>query len=138
VARAQLDKIAGIVKKRKRLGMRLIRGLGSIPGVVPQKVPESCEHSFFLLVVRLDLQVVQASVSEFCSALEAKGIPCEPNKITGRMLVYMYDVFQNRAAFPGSSFPFVSADLNQDISYPPGLCPIAEQAFEQTFNLNIS
>jgi len=80
VARVQLERIAGIVEKRKRLGKRLIRGLGSVPGVVPQKVPEFSEHSFFLLVVRLDPRLIHTSVAEFCSALEAEGIPCEPTR----------------------------------------------------------
>jgi perosamine synthetase len=138
VAKAQLDKIAGIVERRGHLGMNLIRGLKSIEGVIPQKVPEGCEHSFFLLVVRLDPQVIQATVAQFCEALEAEGIPAEPNKITGGMATYLYDIFQNRSAFPGSELPFVSKDLGSDIAYPRGLCPRAELAFEQTFNFNIS
>jgi perosamine synthetase len=138
VARAQLDKIAGIVDRRRRLGMRLVRGLESIPGIAPQKVPEHTEHSFFLLVVRLDPQVIHTPLAEFCAALEAEGIPCEPGKITGGMPIYRYDIFQNRSAFPGSQFPFVSTDWKQDVSYPPGLCPRAEEAFQQTFNLNIT
>jgi perosamine synthetase len=138
VAKAQLDRIAGIVKRRNILGMRLIRGLETIPGVIPQRVPEGREHSFFLLVVRLDPRIIQVPVSSFCEALEAEGIPSEANKITGGMATYLYDIFQRRSAFPGSEFPFVSTDLGSDISYPKGLCPRAETAFEQTFNFNIS
>jgi perosamine synthetase len=54
------------------------------------------------------------------------------------MATYLYDIFQNRSAFPGSEFPFVSRDLGSNIAYPKGSCPRAELAFEQTFNLNIS
>ncbi len=138
VAKAQLDKIAGIVERRNHLGMKLIRGLESIEGVIPQKVPEGSEHSFFLLVVRLDPQAIQATVAQFCEALEAEGIPAEANKITGGMATYLYDIFQNRSAFPGSEFPFVSKDLGSDVAYRRGLCPHAELAFEQTFNFNIN
>jgi perosamine synthetase len=138
VAKVQLDRIAGIVRGRNELGMRLIRGLESIHGLIPQHVPEGSEHSFFLLVVRVDPGVIQATVAQFCEALEAEGIPCEPNKITGGMATYLYDIFQNRSAFPGSAFPFLSRDLGSDISYPKGLCPRAERAFHQTFNFNIS
>ena len=138
VAKVQLDRIAGIVQRRNALGMRLIRGLDTIPGVIPQKVPEGREHSFFLLVVRLDPGVISATVARFCEALGAEGIPAEANKITGGMATYLYDVFQNRSAFPDSMFPFVSRDLGSDVAYPKGLCPRAETAFEQTFNLNIS
>ncbi|MBN2552655.1 MAG: DegT/DnrJ/EryC1/StrS family aminotransferase [Spirochaetales bacterium] len=138
VAKAQLGRIEGIVRQRNALGMRLIQGLEAIPGVIPQKVPQGREHSFFLLVVRLDPGTLAATVAQFCEALQSEGIPCEPNKITGGMATYLYDIFQHRSAFPDSSFPFVSRDLGSDASYPRGLCPKAELAFEQTFNLQVS
>jgi perosamine synthetase len=138
VAVGQLGKVERIVKKRGALGKRLIAGLKQASGIVPQKIPEGAEHSFFLYVVRVDPKVITASVLEFCKALEAEGIPCEPNKITGGMPVYMYDVFQNRSAFPKSMLPFVSKDMDSNVSYPKGLCPRAEEAFERTFNLNIN
>jgi dTDP-4-amino-4,6-dideoxygalactose transaminase len=138
VAVAQLGKVERIVGARRALGSRLIAGLRQIPGIVPQKIPEGAEHSFFLFVVRVDPRVIKASIAEFCQALEAEGIPCEPNKITGGMPVYQYVVFQKRSAFPDSRLPFVSKDLRSDISYPKGLCPVAEEAFEHTFNLNVN
>jgi perosamine synthetase len=138
VAVAQLGKVERIVGARMALGARLIAGLRQIPGIIPQKIPEGAEHSFFLFVVRVDPKAIKASVLEFCKALEAEGIPCEPSKITGGMPVYQYDVFQRRSAFPNSRLPFVSRDLHSNVSYPRGLCPAAEEAFEHTFNLNIS
>jgi dTDP-4-amino-4,6-dideoxygalactose transaminase len=138
VAVAQLGKVERIVARRTELGTRLITALRGIRGIIVQKVPEGASHSFYLFVVRLDPRVITVRVREFCTALEAEGIPCEPNKITGGMPVYHYDVFQNRSAFPNSLLPFVSKDLGTDISYPRGLCPRAEEAFEHTFNLNVS
>ncbi len=120
------------------LGARLIAGLKQIPGIIPQAVPEGAEHSFFLFVVRVDPAVIPAPVAEFCKALDAEGIPCEPNKITGGMPVYLYDVFQNLSAFPKSRLPFVSKDLRSRVSYPRGLCPKAEEAFAHTFNVNVT
>jgi hypothetical protein len=77
-------------------------------------------------------------VADFCRALDAEGIPSEPNKITGGMPVYLYDIFQNRSAFPKSMLPFVSKDLDSNVAYPRGLCPVAEDAFAHTFNLAIN
>jgi len=138
VAVGQLGKVERIVKRRGALGTRLIAGLRQIPGIVPQAVPEGAEHSFFLFVVRVDPAIIRAPVAEFCTALDAEGIPCEPNKVTGGMPVYMYDLFQNLSAFPGSRLPFVSKDLRSRVSYPPGLCPRAEEAFAHTFNVNVN
>jgi perosamine synthetase len=138
VAIAQLNKVEKIVQRRVALGKRLIEGLARIPGIIPQAVPRGAEHTFFLFVTRLDPRVITAPVSEFCAALSAEGIPCEPSKITGGMPVYLYDVFQNLSAFPKSQLPFVSKDLGSHASYPKGLCPVAEEAFEHTFNLSIT
>ncbi len=138
VAVGQLGKVERIVAARRALGARLAEGLKRVPGIAPQAIPEGAEHSFFLFVVRVDPQRIRVPVAEFCRALEAEGIPCEPNKITGGMPVYLYDVFQRRSAFPGSRLPFVSRDLDSDAAYPPGLCPRAEEAFRCTFNLNIT
>jgi perosamine synthetase len=138
VAVAQLGKVQRIVQRRGELGARLIAGLKQVPGIVPQAVPQGAEHSFFLYVVRVDPAVIRAPVVEFCKALEAEGIPSEPNKITGGMPIYLYDVFQNQSAFPKSRLPFVSKDLGSRVSYPRGLCPVAEEAFQHTFNLNVT
>jgi len=138
VALGQLGKVQRIVETRGRLGARLLAGLREVPGVVPQKVPEGAEHSFFLFVVRLDPAAITVDMPTFCAALDAEGIPCEPNKVTGGMPVYRYDVFRNRSAFPNSKLPFVSQDLGSDVSYPQGLCPLAEEAFKHTFNLSIN
>ncbi|HUX22077.1 MAG TPA: DegT/DnrJ/EryC1/StrS family aminotransferase [Spirochaetia bacterium] len=138
VAIAQLDKVVSIVQRRHELGTRLAMGLSQIEGIVPQSTPADSPHSFFLFVVRVDPSVISTPVAEFGRALAAEGIPNEPGKITGGMPVYQYDIFQNRSAFPGSRLPFVSADLKTNVSYPMGLCPIAEEAFEHTFNLSIT
>ncbi|NMC05413.1 MAG: DegT/DnrJ/EryC1/StrS family aminotransferase, partial [Candidatus Lokiarchaeota archaeon] len=138
IASAQLDKVASIVDTRNKLGMRLVKGLQGIEGIIPMKIPSRSQHSFFLLVVRVDPKCIKATVPEFCKALEAEGIPSEPNKITGGMPVYLYDVFQKQSAFPGSKLPFASKDLWSSASYSKGMCPNAEDAYEHTFNLNIT
>jgi perosamine synthetase len=100
--------------------------------------PDHSQHSFFLLVVRVDGKLIKATVPEFCKALDAEGIPNEPNKLTGGMPTYMYDIFQKQEAFPDSKLPFVSKDLWSSASYPKGMCPNAEDAYEHTFNLSIT
>jgi hypothetical protein len=54
------------------------------------------------------------------------------------MPTYLYDVFQKRQAFMGLPVPFKSKDFECDISYPKGMCPKCEDAFEHTFNLNLN
>jgi perosamine synthetase len=138
VAIAQLDKVQGIVDRRNRLGTRLIMGLKSLPGIIPHKIPDYAYPSFFLFTVRLDEKIIKCSVAEFSKALDAEGIPNEPNKLTGGMPIYMYDVFQNRSAYPQSAIPFKSKEFNSDVTYPKGLCPNCEDSFARTFNMSFN
>jgi perosamine synthetase len=138
VAIAQLDKVRAIVSRRHELGTRLASGLRKIEGIIPQVTPADSPHNFFLYIVRVDRSAISVGVEEFCKALAAEGVPTEPQKLTGFMPVYRYDVFKNRSAFPGTQFPFVSEDLGTDVDYPEGLCPVAERAFGETFNFNIN
>ena len=138
VAVAQIAKLEAIISRRVALGNRLRMGLEAIDGIVPQRPPEGCVHTHFLLVVRIDRSKVAADPAMFGRALDAEGIPNEPNKITGGMPIYMYDVLKNRSVFPGGPFPFVSKDLRTNVEYRQGDCPEAEKAFEETFNLNIN
>ncbi len=138
VAIPQLGKVQKIVDRRVQLGTRLVAGLKNVPGLIPQKIPEGCTHPFFLFVVRVDPNVIPVDVNDFYKAIQAEGVPCEPKKITGGMPTYLYDVFQKKQAFPKSPIPYVSKDLGSNVSYPKGMCPKCEDAFEHTFNFSIN
>jgi dTDP-4-amino-4,6-dideoxygalactose transaminase len=138
VALAQLQKLGGIIERRTHLGNLLSGYLRSIPGIRPQHIPEECNHVYFLFMFRVDVQQLNVSVFDFSKALAAEGIPNSPHLITGGMCEYQYDVFRNRSAFPNSLHPFVNSDLGTNRSYADGLCPHAEQAFQETINLQIS
>jgi len=131
VVLAQLEQLPSIVERRNRLGARLDRALEQIPGVAPQRVPPDCTHTYFLYLFRLDLERLGATAEQFSAALNAEGIPNKAHLITGGMPVYWYRVFQNRSAFPGSSYPF------GDRTYPKGLCPVAEEAFERWITMDL-
>ncbi len=138
VALAQLAKLRWIIQMRRRLGDELTRRLRQIPGICPQAIPAGCRHTYFLFLFRVDLQRLGVSLGEFSRALAAEGIPNKPHMITGGMCEYQYDLFRNRSAFPSSAHPFVNREFGTDVSYPDGLCPVAEKAFEETINLDIN
>ncbi len=131
VALAQLERLPWIVNRRNELGTRLDRALEQIPGVSPQKMPQDCKHTYFLYLFRLDLDRLNATAEEFSRALEAEGVPNRARLITGGMPVYWYRVFQDRSAFPGSTYPF------GERTYPKGLCPVAEEAFERWITMDL-
>ncbi len=138
VALAQLEKLPEIVERRSSLGVRLDQHLRRIPGVHPQLTPPGCRHSYFLYLFRLDLAALRCTAEEFASALNAEGVPARARLITGGRPVYLYDIFQNRSAFPGSRYPFYSLDTGADRVYRRGDCPAAEAAFSQWLTIEMA
>ena len=131
VALAQLERVQDIADRRNQLGTRLSELLRAIPGIVPQTVPPGCHHSYFLYLFKLDLARLGCTSREFATALAAEGVPNDAHVITGGRPVYLYDIFQKRSAFPGSTFPFGARE------YHAGDCPIAEDAFARWITMNI-
>ncbi|MBI3693921.1 MAG: DegT/DnrJ/EryC1/StrS family aminotransferase [Acidobacteria bacterium] len=130
VALAQLERVEGIVTARNRLGTRLNELLREVPGVTPQKVPTGSRHSYFMYLFRVDLERLGCTAREFSAALAAEGIPNEAHQITGGRPVYLYDIFQNRSAFPGTEYPF-------DRVYRKGDCPVAEEAYSRWITMSL-
>lgn len=131
VALAQLERLPEIVERRNRLGTRLDRRLEEIPGVSPQKVRARDTHTYFLYLFRLDLEKLGVTADDFSTALNAEGIPNKAHLITGGMPVYHYRIFRQRSAFPGSTYPF------GERTYPRGLCPVAEEAFDRWITMDL-
>jgi perosamine synthetase len=131
VALAQLERVQDIVAARNRLGSQLDDLVKQVPGVTPQKTPEECRHSYFLYLVKLDLEELGCTTPAFSEALNAEGIPNKAHLITGGMPVYLYTVFQNRSAFPGSEWPLAGR------VYQRGDCPVAEDAFDRWITMNV-
>jgi dTDP-4-amino-4,6-dideoxygalactose transaminase len=138
VALAQLERLGEFVERRNRLGRRLDAHLQQIPGVRPQLTPENAYHSYFLYLFRLDRQLLDCSAEEFAEAVQAEGVPAKARLITGGRPVYLYDIFQQRSAFPGSTYPFRSQDTGADRVYRRGDCPVAEAAFDDWLTIEFT
>jgi dTDP-4-amino-4,6-dideoxygalactose transaminase len=131
VALAQLQRVGEITRRRHQLGARLSERLWGLPGIACQAVPPGNLHSYFLFLFKLDLDGLGCTAREFAVALAAEGVPNEAHQITGGRPVYLYDLFQQRSAFPGSTQPFGAR------TYQAGDCPIAEDAFRRWITMNL-
>jgi dTDP-4-amino-4,6-dideoxygalactose transaminase len=131
VALAQLERVQAVVDARNRLGTALNEMLAGVPGITPQKVPAGSKHTYFLYLFRLDLDVLNCTAREFSQALACEGIPNGAHLITGGRPVYLYDIFRNRSAFPGTTYPF------GERRYAEGDCPVAEAAFDRWITMNL-
>jgi perosamine synthetase len=137
VALAQLERLAEFTEARHRLGSRLSEHLAGAGGIATQRIARGSRHSYFLYLFRLDLEALGCRAADFAQALHWEGVNAKAHLITGGRPVYLYDIFQNRSAFPSSRYPFQSQDTGADRVYPPGLCPVAEDAFSRWITLEV-
>jgi perosamine synthetase len=137
VALAQLARVEEFTSRRNKLGTLWKNYLNDVPGISTQTVAPGSKHSYFLALFCLDLKVLSCTAQEFSEALSAEGVPNKAHLITGGRPVYLYDVFRNRSAFPGTQYPFFSKDLGTDRSYQQGDCPAAEAAFERWITMDL-
>jgi perosamine synthetase len=138
VALAQLQRLASVVRRRHDHGSQLTRQLEGVPGVAPQRIAEGSTHSYFMYLFRLSVAELACNADEFSAALAAEGVPNAAHRITGSMVVYRYQLFQNRSAYPGSLFPFVCQETGAKEQYLLGECPVAEKAFDDWIALDMS
>ncbi len=138
VGLAQLEQLANFVEARKRLAKRLSGHLAGLEGIMLQPVRAGSEHSYFLYLFKIDPDLFACKADEFAESLRAEGVNAKAHLITGGRPVYLYDIFQKRSAFPNSQYPFRSLDTGADRTYPPGLCPVAEDAFDRWIVLELT
>ncbi|HPA48373.1 MAG TPA: DegT/DnrJ/EryC1/StrS family aminotransferase [bacterium] len=120
VGLCQLEKVDGVVQRRKHIGQLLSSLLEPIDGVLPAThLPES-EHSFWLYPLR----VTHWSAVKFGEALKEEGIPNMPG-YTGVPMYLCSKALTERRTFGTSRFPI------QDRTYAEGLCPVAEKAMQE-------
>jgi len=137
VALAQLERLAEFTGTRWQLGTRLSERLAKVEGITLQSTGPGSRHSYFLYLFRLDLARLGCRAEEFAEALLREGVNAKAHLITGGRPVYLYDIFQKRSAFPSSHYPFESRDTGANRFYPPGQCPVAEDAFSRWITLEL-
>ena len=137
VALAQLERLQEFLDRRLRVAAQLSRRLSEVEGITLQRIRPGSTHSYFLYLFKIDLDRFRTTAAYFADALRHEGVNARANMITGGRPVYLYDIFQRRSVFPGSQYPLKSLDTGADRSYPPGLCPVAEDAFSRWIVLEL-
>lgn len=133
---AQLDRLRDICDRRGRYGDGLTSGIAGLPGIHPPRVRPGCRSSYWFYMLRIDEQASGVGRDDFCAALRAEGVPCDPGYIPS--CVYAYPLFQNLSAYPGTHSPFDSPYYGRPIHYPAGLCPTAEAILATAVRLPVS
>ena len=134
VGRAQLERVEWICEQRWQKGSKISAALEKIDGVTPPLVREGNKSSYWFYMFRVEKEL--ATADEFLEALKAEGVSGAKGYIPE--LVYEYDMFQNLTGYPGTHAPFDSKYYGKEISYPKGLCPVAEETQERCIKIGMN
>jgi perosamine synthetase len=112
---SQLQKLPRWMARRQEIARRYNAALAEISAVEPLDVREDVSHAYHLYVIKLDLNQLRGTRNELFTALRAEGIGVNVHYIP----VHLHPFYRKRFATK------------------PGLCPVAEAAYERILTLPI-
>jgi dTDP-4-amino-4,6-dideoxygalactose transaminase len=133
IARTQLDKLDGLLERRRALAARLTERLDGIDGVRGATTADGCTHSFYVYALRLEGEVLEAVSREtVVRALAAEGIPVSNGYVTP---LYLQPMYQQRIGRGARGCPWTCGHWQGEVSYAPGICPVTERLHERELML---
>lgn len=135
VARAQLQKVDGVIQRRRQVAARLNAAVQHLPGFrVPQVRPD--DHvTYWLYPIHFDAAAVGATCAKYCQALQAEGIPAYAGYVAP---MYQVPVLRDLQTYGSSGFPFGSPYTERTgAEYKTALCPEAEAMAEKMIRILI-
>lgn len=112
---SQMKKLAGWVTRRQEIARRYNEAFAKLPAVQPLGMRPDVSHAYHLYVVTLDLARLRAGRANVFEALRAEGIGVNVHYIP----VHLHPFYRER------------------FGTEPGLCPVAEAAYERVLSLPI-
>ena len=112
---SQLRKLPGWIRRRQEIARRYDEAFRNISGMQPLKVRQGVSHGYHLYVVKLELERFKIDRAGIFQALRAEGIGVNIHYIPVHLHPYYRYNFNTR----------------------PGLCPVAEAAYERILTLPI-
>lgn len=112
---SQLAKLPARLARRREIARRYDAAFADEPAVKPLEVAPGLRHAYHLYVVRVDPAGAGADRAEFFAALRARGIGVNVHYIP----VHLHPYYRQR------------------FRTGPGLCPVAEAAYERILSLPI-
>ena len=119
VARAQLAKLDGCVKRRQRAAAQLTELLAPLPGLALPRPLRGATHVYWKYPLVVDPAVIKGGADALGAGLKAQGIFCVPRYI--QKPAFECQVFADRKTFGKSTVPYASrADVKYDAAEYPG------------------
>jgi perosamine synthetase len=112
---SQLRKLPAWVRRRQEIAWKYDAAFAEMPAVEPLRVREDVSHAYHLYVVRMDVAQLRTTRAEVFAALRAENIGVNVHYIP----VHLHPFYRQR------------------FGTGPGLCPVAEAAYQEVITLPI-
>lgn len=130
VARCQLRKLDGLLKRRLANVRLFEEHVARIPAIIPPQVRPGASHAYYVHACRFDEAAAGVTRSAFINAVRAELPHHELRQAEGVKLgsgyvrpLYLQPLFQKRIAFGARGYPFTLGAPD----YAKGLCPVCER-----------
>lgn len=130
IAIEQLKKLEANVAGRRATVAALDAGLSQLRGLQTPKVVSGNTHVYYVYGMTCDFAALGTSRARVVEALRAEGVP---GLVSGYQNIHLIPLFRNKIAYGTQGFPWNSVYCERDITYAPGLCPVAEKLHTETF-----
>jgi perosamine synthetase len=128
IGQQQLKKLPALTAGRAAIAERLTRQLADLPGVRTPVVRRGCTHVYYVYALTLSLDRLGVSRARLLEALTAEGVP---DLMAGYVVLYRLPLYQRRIAHGSKGFPWTAPFYQGQVSYEPGICPVAERLHDR-------
>jgi len=129
IGRAQLKKLDKVAARRRELANLLAEGIADLRSVRLQKVIPGAEPTYWLMLIRIEPELLNRSKAEFVAACAAEGMPID---LHYDWIAYESPWFRERANYGSSGCPWTCPYYGQQVQYE-GSCPNARKAIDAHF-----
>lgn len=133
VGRVQLEKLPGIVERRRELVAAIRERIEPLPGVsVPEQVP-GAEPSYWYWRLGIETSELTCDKVTFCRALSAEGLPVQ-TRYDSRQ--HTAEWFREQRVFGETGYPWTAPEYDGPADPEPD-CPNAAAVLDRCFNLAV-
>ena len=131
---AQLRKLKSITERRNRNGNLLTEQLMKVDGITPQYVGEGDKHTYLFVAFTVNPDA-PFTADVLARTLSEQGVSVSAH-YTGKPIYLCSEPLMKKQFYGNSHFPFDHPNARQDITYEPGMCPVAEDVLNRLVLLN--
>jgi predicted dehydrogenase len=133
---AQLRKLQNITERRNRNGTLLTELLMKVDGITSQYVGENDKHTYLYVGFTVNPDA-PFTADALARTLSNQGVSASAHNI-GKPIFLCSEPLMEKKFYGNSHFPFDHPNARQDITYEPGMCPVAEDVLNRLVLLNVT